>query len=61
MIGGALIGVLTLIANMLGTVGKVSGTGLLLAVSIAYTFYEDLTREQLTEMHPMLRKFLGEE
>ncbi len=61
VIGGAAIGLLTLIANMLGTVGKVSGTGLLLAVSIAYNFYEDLTREQLTEMHPMLRKFLGEE
>ncbi len=61
IIGGAAIGVLTLIANMLGTVGRVSGTGLLLAVSIAYSFYEDLTREQLTEMHPMIRKFLGEE
>jgi len=61
IIGGALIGILTLVANMLGTVGNVSGTGLLLAVSIAYRFYEDLTREQMTEMHPMLRKFLGEE
>ncbi len=61
VLGGAIIGLLTLIANMLGTVGKVSGTGLLLAVSIAYQYYEDLTREQLTEMHPMLRKFLGEE
>ena len=61
ILGGAIIGLLTLIANMLGTVGNVSGTGLLLAVSIAYSFYEDLTREQLTEMHPMLRKFLGEE
>ncbi len=61
VIGGALIGVLTLIANMLGTIGNVSGTGLLLAVSIAYRFYEDLTREQLTEMHPLLRKMLGEE
>ncbi len=61
ILGGAAIGLLTLIANMLGTVGNVSGTGLLLAVSIAYRFYEDLTREQLTEMHPMLRKFLGEE
>ncbi len=61
ILGGAAIGLLTLIANMLGTVGNVSGTGLLLAVSIAYHFYEDLTREQLTEMHPMLRKFLGEE
>ncbi len=61
ILGGAMIGLLTLIANMLGTVGNVSGTGLLLAVSIAYRFYEDLTRERLTEMHPMLRKFLGEE
>ncbi len=61
ILGGALIGLLTLIANMLGTVGNVSGTGLLLAVSIAYRYYEDLAREQLTEMHPMLRRFLGEE
>ena len=61
IIGGALIGLLTLIANMLGTVGKVSGTGLLLAVSIAYRFYEDLAREQLTEMHPLIRRILGEE
>ncbi len=61
IIGGALIGILTLIANMLGTVGNVSGTGLLLAVSIAYRFYEDLAREQLTEMHPLIRRILGEE
>jgi len=61
VLGGALIGLLTLVANMLGTVGNVSGTGLLLAVSIAYRFYQDLAKEQMTEMHPMLRKFLGEE
>ncbi|HDD36301.1 MAG TPA: preprotein translocase subunit SecY, partial [Archaeoglobus veneficus] len=61
VLGGAAIGILTLIANVLGTIGHVSGTGLLLAVSIAYRFYEDLAKEQLTEMHPMLRKFLGEE
>ncbi len=61
VVGGAAIGVLTLIANMLGTIGNVTGTGLLLAVSIAYKFYEDLAKEQLTEMHPMIRKLLGEE
>jgi len=61
ILGGALIGLLTLIANMLGTIGNVSGTGLLLAVSIAYHFYQDLAKERLTEMHPMLRRFLGEE
>ncbi|MEM1578858.1 MAG: preprotein translocase subunit SecY [Archaeoglobaceae archaeon] len=61
IIGGALIGILTLISNMLGTIGNVSGTGLLLAVSIAYRFYQDLAKEQLTEMHPLLRRMLGEE
>jgi preprotein translocase subunit SecY len=61
IIGGALIGILTLISNMLGTIGNVGGTSLLLAVSIAYRFYQDLAREQLTEMHPLLRKMLGEE
>lgn len=61
IIGGAIVGLLTLISSMLGTIGGVSGTGLLLAVSIAYRFYQDLAREQLTEMHPLLRKMLGEE
>jgi len=61
IIGGALIGILTLVSNMLGTIGNVSGTGLLLAVSIAYRFYEDLAKQQLTEMHPLLRRMLGEE
>jgi preprotein translocase subunit SecY len=61
ILGGIAIGVLTVIANMLGTIGNVSGTGLLLAVSIAYRFYQDLAKEQITEMHPMIRKFIGEE
>jgi preprotein translocase subunit SecY len=61
VLGGAIIGILTLVANMLGTIGNVSGTGLLLAVSIAYRFYEDLAKEQLTEMHPLIRRMLGEE
>ncbi|MCS7131009.1 MAG: preprotein translocase subunit SecY, partial [Archaeoglobaceae archaeon] len=61
IIGGALVGILTLISNMLGTIGNVGGTGLLLAVSIAYRFYEDLAKQQLTEMHPILRRVLGEE
>lgn len=61
VLGGMAVGLLTLIANMLGTIGNVSGTGLLLAISIAYRLYQDLAKEQLTEMHPMMRKFLGEE
>jgi len=61
VLGGAIVGLLTFIASMLGTIGNVGGTGLLLAVSIAYRFYEDIRREQITEIHPMIRRLLGEE
>jgi preprotein translocase subunit SecY len=59
IIGGALIGALTLVASMLGTVGGAGGTGLLLAVSITYRLYEELASEQMMEMHPMMRQFFG--
>ena len=61
IIGGAFIGLLTLFASLLGTVGGAGGTGLLLAVSIVYRLYEDIASEQLMEMHPMLRSFLGKD
>lgn len=61
VIGGAFIGVLTLFASMFGLIGGVGGTGMLLAVSIIYQFYEKVASEQLMEMHPLIRKFLGEE
>ncbi|WP_316557229.1 preprotein translocase subunit SecY [Methanimicrococcus hongohii] len=61
IIGGAFIGLLTLFASLLGTVGSAGGTGLLLTVSIVYRLYEDLASEQLMEMHPMLRSFLGKD
>lgn len=61
VIGGAFVGVLTLIASMFGLIGGVQGTGMLLAVSIIYQLYEKFASEQLMEMHPLMRKFLGEE
>ncbi|WNY26411.1 Protein translocase subunit SecY [Methanolapillus ohkumae] len=61
VIGGAFIGALTLFASLLGTVGGAGGTGLLLTVSIVYRLYEDLASEQMMEMHPMLRSFLGKD
>jgi len=61
VIGGAFIGLLTLFASLLGTVGGAGGTGLLLTVSIVYRLYEDLASEQMMEMHPMLRSFLGKD
>jgi len=59
VIGGALVGLLAVAANMLGTVGGVTGTGLLLTVSITYKLYEEIAEEQLMEMHPMMRQMFG--
>ncbi|GAB3673672.1 preprotein translocase subunit SecY [Halopiger thermotolerans] len=61
VIGGALVGLLAVWANMLGTIGSVSGTGLLLAVSITYKLYEEIAEEQMMEMHPMMRQMFGKE
>jgi preprotein translocase subunit SecY len=60
VIGGALVGLLAVMANMLGTIGAVSGTGLLLTVSITYKLYEEIAEEQLMEMHPMMRQVFGD-
>jgi preprotein translocase subunit SecY len=59
IIGGALVGLLAVMANMLGTIGQVSGTGLLLTVSITYKLYEEIAEEQLMEMHPVMRQMFG--
>jgi len=59
IIGGALVGLLAVLANMMGTIGGVSGTGLLLTVSITYKIYEEIAEEQLMEMHPMMRQMFG--
>ncbi|PSP55087.1 preprotein translocase subunit SecY [Halobacteriales archaeon QS_1_67_19] len=59
VIGGALVGLLAVMANLLGTIGNVTGTGLLLTVSITYKIYEEIAEEQLMEMHPMMREMFG--
>ncbi|MFB6202153.1 MAG: preprotein translocase subunit SecY [Halorhabdus sp.] len=59
VIGGALVGLLAVMANMLGTIGGVTGTSLLLTVSITYKLYEEIAEEQLIEMHPMMRQMFG--
>jgi preprotein translocase subunit SecY len=59
VIGGALVGLLAVAANMMGTIGGVTGTGLLLTVSITYKIYEEIAEEQLMEMHPMMRQMFG--
>ncbi len=61
VIGGALVGGLAAIADMIGTVGNASGTGLLLCVGILMRMYEQIAKEQAMEMHPVLRGFFGVE
>ncbi len=58
ILGGAFVGFLAFGADLTGALG--GGTGVLLTVGIVYRLYEELAQEQLMDMHPMLRKFLGE-
>src|SRR6266699_2554702 len=59
VISGASVGALAAGADMIGTVGNASGTGVLLSVGIMIQMYEAIGREQMMEMHPVLRQFFG--
>ena len=48
-------------ADLIGTTGQSSGTGVLLTVGIMIRMYEQIGKEQMMEMHPVLRQFFGEE
>jgi preprotein translocase subunit SecY len=61
LFSGAFVGLLASGADLLGTVGNASGTGLLLAVGIILRTYEQIQKEQAMEMHPVLREFFGAE
>ncbi len=56
-IGGAAIGLLASFADLTGALG--SGTGILLAVMIIYRLYEDIAKQHLMDMNPMMRKFMA--
>jgi preprotein translocase subunit SecY len=58
VLGGAFVGLLAFGADLTGALG--GGTGVLLTVGIVYQLYEEIAQEQLMDMHPMLRKFLGD-
>ncbi len=61
VIGGVFIGLLSVGANLFGVIGAVSGTGLLLTVSITYRLYEEIASQQIMEMYPFMRTFFGKE
>jgi len=58
ILSGVFIGALTVIADWLGAIG--SGTGLLLATTIAYNLYEIIRHENLEGAPQTLLKLLGE-
>jgi preprotein translocase subunit SecY len=59
VLSGAAVGALAAVADMIGTVGNCSGTGVLLMTGIIIRMYEEMGKQKAMEMHPMLRQFFG--
>jgi preprotein translocase subunit SecY len=57
LMGGIFVGLLAAFADFTGALG--TGTGILLTVGIVYRMYEELAKEQMGEMMPAFRQFLG--
>ncbi|MBI4360656.1 preprotein translocase subunit SecY [Candidatus Micrarchaeota archaeon] len=56
ILGSLFVGLLAWFADITGALG--TGTGILLTVGIVYRFYEDLARQQLFEMYPVLKSIV---
>ena len=56
IMGGAAIGALAGIANLLGVI--TSGTSILLAITITYQIYQNIAQQHAMDMHPALRTFM---
>jgi preprotein translocase subunit SecY len=57
VMGGLAIGILSATADLLGTL--TSGTAILLAVMILYQLYQNIAQQHAVDMHPALRKMMG--
>jgi len=57
ILGGAIVGLIAGVADFFGVFG--SGMGVLLSVGILYQYYQLLVQEQVSEMYPALRRFIG--
>ena len=57
-LGGLTVGAVSTLADFLGVFG--SGMGVLLTVGILYQYYQLLVQEQVVDMYPGVRRFLGE-
>lgn len=57
VMGGLAVGFLAGIADLMGALSR--GTGILLTVMIVYKLYEDIAKQHMYDMNPMMRKFMG--
>jgi preprotein translocase subunit SecY len=57
IMGAVAVGILAAAADVSGAL--TSGTGLLLTVMIIYRLYEEIAKQHMMDMNPMLRKFMG--
>ncbi|MBI2145985.1 preprotein translocase subunit SecY [Candidatus Woesearchaeota archaeon] len=56
IVGGAAVGLLAALADLTGALSQ--GTGILLMVMIVYKLYEEIAKQHMMDMHPMMRKFM---
>ncbi|MCF7871831.1 preprotein translocase subunit SecY [Candidatus Woesearchaeota archaeon] len=56
VMGGISIGILATLADLTGAIG--TGTGLLLTVMIIYKLYEDIAKQHMYDMNPLMKKFM---
>jgi preprotein translocase subunit SecY len=57
VMGGAAIGLLASLTNLLGAL--VSGTAILLVIMIMYQFYQSIAKDHMADMNPAMKKFIG--
>lgn len=56
VMGAIAVGFLAALADLSGALGR--GTGILLTVMIVYKLYEDIAKQHMMDMHPMMRKVM---
>jgi preprotein translocase subunit SecY len=56
ILGAITVGFLAAVADLAGALSR--GTGILLTVMIVYRLYEEIAKQHMMDMHPMLRKFM---
>ena len=54
--GAIAVGLLASLADLTGSLSR--GTGILLAVMIIYKLYEEVAKQHMMDMNPMMRKFM---